>query len=156
MTNVTNELKKISDLVSTKGASNEQIVEAQNKLSLEFPTDFIEYLKEFGLVNFYGVEWQGLNGPDYLNVVKSTLEARETYPDFPVNMFILEDLGFDGFLILVDTKGSVYEWKYVKFTLKSFFISRLITYFSNSLKSIFLFGLLLDSEIFVIIAISNL
>ena len=53
MTNVTNELKKISDLVSTKGASNEQIVEAQNKLSLEFPTDFIEYLKEFGLVNFY-------------------------------------------------------------------------------------------------------
>ena len=112
MTNVTNELKKISDLVSTKGASNEQIVEAQNKLSLEFPTDFIEYLKEFGLVNFYGVEWQGVNGPDYLNVVKSTLEARETYPDFPVNMFILEDLGFDGFLILVDTKGSVYEWKY--------------------------------------------
>ena len=109
MTNVTNELKKISDLVSTKGASNEQIVEAQNKLSLEFPTDFIEYLKEFGLVTFYGVEWQGLNGPDYLNVVKSTLEARETYPDFPVNMFILEDLGFDGFLILVDTKGSVYE-----------------------------------------------
>ena len=92
MTNVTNELKKISDLVSTNGASNEQIVEAQNKLSLEFPTDFIEYLKEFGLVTFYGVEWQGLNGPDYLNVVKSTLEARETYPDFPVNMFIPSEL----------------------------------------------------------------
>ena len=29
--NVTNELKKISDLVYTKGASNEQIVEAENK-----------------------------------------------------------------------------------------------------------------------------
>ena len=36
----------------------------------------------------------------------------KTYPDFPVNMFILEDLGFDGLLILVDTKGSVYEWQY--------------------------------------------
>ena len=110
--NVTNELKKISDLVYTKGASNEQIVEAENKLLLEFPADFIEYLKGFGLVTFYGVEWQGLNGPDYLNVVTSTLDARETYPDFPVNMFILEDLGFDGLLILVDTKGSVYEWQY--------------------------------------------
>ena len=109
MKNLSNELKKISDLVSTKGASNEQIVEAQNKLSLEFPAN---YLKEFGLVTFYGVEWQGLNGPDYLNVVKSTLEARETYSDFPVNMFILEDLGFDGVLVLVDTKGSVYEWQY--------------------------------------------
>ena len=108
--NVTNELKKISDLVYTKGASNEQIVEAENKLLLEFPADFIEYLK--GFVTFYGVEWQGLNGPDYLNVVTSTLDARETYPDFPVNMFILEDLGFDGLLILVDTKGSVYEWQY--------------------------------------------
>ena len=112
MKNVTNELKKVSDLVSTKGASNEQIVEAQNKLSIEFPTDFIEYWKEFRLVTFYGVEWQGLNGPDYLNVVTSTLEARKTYPDFPVNMFILEDLGFDGLLILIDTKGSVYEWQY--------------------------------------------
>ena len=46
MKNLSNELKKISDLVSTKGASNEQIVEAQNKLSLEFPTNYIEYLKE--------------------------------------------------------------------------------------------------------------
>ena len=110
--NVTNELKKISDLVYTKGASNEQIVEAENKLLLEFPADFIEYLKGFGLVTFYGVEWQGLNGPDYLNVVTSTLDARETYPDFPVNMFILEDLGFDGLLILFDTKCSVYEWQY--------------------------------------------
>ena len=61
MKNVTNELKKVSDLVFTKGANNQQIVEAQNKLSLEFPTDFIEYLKEFGLITFYGVEWQGLN-----------------------------------------------------------------------------------------------
>lgn len=114
MKNITNELKKISDLFSTKGASNDQIVEAQNKLSLEFSSDYIEYLREFGLVTFYGVEWQGLNGPDYLNVVKSTLEARETYSDFPVNMYILENLGFDGLLILVDTKGSVYEWQYGK------------------------------------------
>lgn len=112
MKNLTNELKKISDLVSTKGASNEQIVKAQNKLSLEFSSDFIDYLKEFGLVTFYNVEWQGLNGPEYLNVVESTLQAREIYPDFPVNMFILEDLGFDGLLILLDTKGSVYEWQY--------------------------------------------
>ena len=51
MKNVTNELKKVSDLVSTKGASNEQIVEAQNKLSLEFPTNYIEYLKENGFVD---------------------------------------------------------------------------------------------------------
>ncbi|KXT81416.1 SMI1/KNR4 family protein [Streptococcus sp. DD11] len=57
-------------------------------------------------------EWQGLNGPDYLDVVESTKEARETYPDFPVNMFILEDLGFDGILILLDSNGSVFEWQY--------------------------------------------
>ena len=108
MSKISDELKLVSGLEATKGANDEQILKAQNELAIKFSTDYIDYLREFGVVNFFGTEWQGLNGPEYLNVVKSTLEARETYPDFPVNMFILEDLGFDGILILLDTNGSVF------------------------------------------------
>ena len=112
MSKISDELKLVSGLEATKGANDEQILKAQNELTIKFSTDYIDYLREFGVVNFFGTEWQGVNGPGYLNVVKSTLEARETYPDFPVNMFILEDLGFDGILILLDTNGSVFEWQY--------------------------------------------
>ncbi len=68
-----------------------QIVEAQNKLSLEFPTDFIEYLKEFGLVNFYGVECRGLMGQIIFKCCKiNLLRLVEPISDFPVNKLILK------------------------------------------------------------------
>ena len=112
MSNFINKIKSIKHVEFSKGATKEQVRDAEKTLQLKFPKDYSDYLNVFGCISFFGTEWTGLNGADYLNVVDATAEARETYSDFPINMFIIEDLGFDGYLILSNTKGDIFEWQH--------------------------------------------
>ena len=112
MSNIINRIKSIKHVEFSKGATKEQIRDAEKTLQLKFSKDYSDYLNVFGCISFFGTEWTGLNGADYLNVINATVAARETYSDFPINMFIIEDLGFDGYLILSNSKGAIFEWQY--------------------------------------------
>lgn len=110
MSNFVNKLKNIESLSHVKGADMRTIREAEVVLNITFPKEYIELLSEFGAISFFGTEWNGLNiGRDF-NVVKATVEARNLYPNFPNDKFILEDLHIDGILILSDSDGFIYEW----------------------------------------------
>jgi hypothetical protein len=67
-------------------------------------------LSKYGVATFGSTELTGLDIEDYTNVVHLTQRARSNSDDFPANCFVLEDLGIDGFLILADTEGKVFEW----------------------------------------------
>lgn len=114
MSNIIEKIKNIPNLYHGNGCSISQIKKAQNELELEFPIEFIDYVKEYGVISFYGTEWTGLNIEDYLNVVEVTKQERKFNSDFPTDSFVLENQGIGGILTIVNEKGNVFSLQYEK------------------------------------------
>ncbi|CAM3218561.1 SMI1/KNR4 family protein [Vagococcus fessus] len=108
MTNIVEELSNIEDIFYVGGCSDSQLKEAQELLGCTFPDDYIRYVEEFGCISFDAVEWTGLNIEGRLNVVTATETERELDPNFPEKYFVLENLGIDGKMILLNEEGYVY------------------------------------------------
>ena len=107
--NIVNKIKSVPNLCHLTGCKTSQIKAAQKELDLEFPDEFIDYVKEYGAISFYGTEWTGLNVDGYLNVVEATKAERERDKKFPQDCFVLENQTIDGLLVLVNTKGAVFS-----------------------------------------------
>ena len=75
MSNFINRIKSIKHLEFSKGATKEEVRDAEKTLQLKFYKDYSDYLNVFGCISFFGTEWTGLNGADYLNVVDVTAEC---------------------------------------------------------------------------------
>lgn len=116
MKGIVDKIKKIEKLYHAEGCTTRQLKEAQSELEIEFPEEFIDYVKEFGVISFYGTEWTGLNVDGYLNVVESTKQERELNSAFPTDCFVLENQAIDGVITAVDEKGHVYTVQYDKKT----------------------------------------
>lgn len=116
MKGIVEKIKKIDKLYHAKGCTTSQLKEAQNELELEFPEEFIDYVKEYGAISFYGTEWTGLNVDGYLNVVEVTKQERELNSAFPTDCFVLENQAIDGLITVVNEKGNVFTVQYEKKT----------------------------------------
>lgn len=110
-------MEKLIELISKNqtleyigGCSTKDLENAELKLELKFPKEYKNLLLEFGVISFNSHEWFGLNVTGYLNVIESTLSERKLNNKFPSDCFVLENLGIDGVLILVDSNENVYEW----------------------------------------------
>lgn len=117
MKGIVEKIKNIDKLYHAKGCTTRQLKDAQNELGLDFPEEFIDYVKEYGAISFYGTEWTGLNVDDYLNVVKVTKQERELNSAFPTDCFVLENQAIDGLITAVNEKGNVFCIQYDKKTL---------------------------------------
>jgi len=113
---IVEKLKGVEKLYHGTGCKTSQVKEAQDALGLEFPEEYIDYVKEFGAVSFYGTEWTGLNVEGYLNVVDATRQERSLNPSFPEDCFVLENQGIDGILTIMSQSGKIYELQYDKST----------------------------------------
>lgn len=109
--NIVDKIKAIPNLCHLNGCKTNQIKTAQKELELDFPDEFIDYVKEYGVISFYGTEWTGLNVEGYLNVVDATKNEIKLNKGFPQGFFVLENQAIDGILILVDSKGAVYSYQ---------------------------------------------
>lgn len=110
-------MKKIVDVISMNdsleyigGCSELDIENAEKLLNVKFPDTYKEILRKFGVITFGSHEWFGLNISGYLNVIESTLAERKINDLFPSDCFVLENLGIDGLMILIDSYEIVYEW----------------------------------------------
>ena len=110
MSNLQNTINSINKLYKTKGCTDQQIIEAEQKLNLKFSKEYGEYLKTYGAVSFYGTEITGLNVDDYANVISVTLQEREFDKEFPLDCVVIENSGIEGLLVLQNEDGSVYQW----------------------------------------------
>ena len=108
MSNIVEKIKEIHPLYHVKGCTEEQIQEAQGALKMEFPEEFVDYVREFGAISFYGTEWTGLNVEGYLNVVEATRQEQSLNEAFPTECFVLENQGIDGVITAVDKAGHVF------------------------------------------------
>lgn len=114
MEGIVEKLKGISDLSAIEGCTVEQIREAQDALDIIFPDEYIDYVKEFGCIDFGATEWTGLNIKGRLNTVDATKQEMSVNADFPKGYFILENLGIDAKRVIVNEKGEVYILQYDK------------------------------------------
>lgn len=114
MSKIIDRIKEIPKLYHATGCTTSQLKEAQNELGLEFPEEFIDYVKEYGAISFYRTEWTGLNVDGYLNVVEVTKQERELNSTFPSDCFVIENQGIDGIISVVNKNGQVFTIQYEK------------------------------------------
>lgn len=87
-----------------------KIQDAEKELGVIFADDFVEYTKHYGAVSSEGMEWLGVINSKRLSVVDRTNSYRNLYPSFPKNMYIVEELGIDGAVVLQDSKANLYYY----------------------------------------------
>ena len=107
--NILEIIKSLKDVRSLGGANETQILEAESLIGLEFSDEFKEYVKEYGAVFAHGLELLGVSRSKRLDAASVTLEERELNENFPNDMYVVENLGIDGILILQNEKGEVFE-----------------------------------------------
>lgn len=97
-----------------KPVTDEEIAEAEKKLDLKFPKEYIDLLKNYNYITIGGYEIFGIsrNKKDkYIDVVENTLQNRKFNPNFPSKHFVIESMGSEGFLTLMNEKGKVYSFQ---------------------------------------------
>ena len=114
MEHILEKIKGIPNLYHVSGCTEEQLKDAQQNLGIKFPKEYVNYVKEYGAISFYGTEWTGLNIEGYLNVVEATKQERELNSDFPQDCFVIENLAIDGCITVIDEKGQVFCVQYNK------------------------------------------
>jgi len=96
-------------LYKGKGASNEQIADAEERLGLKFAPEFHDYLTRFGYVAINGCELTGLGAEGFDGVVEITLDARNRIGEHLENLYVVEQTNIDGILIWQDFTGTIYQ-----------------------------------------------
>ena len=114
MDNIVEKIKSIENFYGIKGCSIAQIREAQEQLSLVFPDEYIDYVRNFGCIDFGATEWTGLNIKGRLNTVEATKKEQSVNVVFPKGYFVLEDLNIDGRKAIVNEDGKVFYLQYDK------------------------------------------
>jgi hypothetical protein len=91
------------------GTTDKVIEEAQQELKFQFPDSYREILTNFGIISIGSHEIYGLGVEGYLNVVQATQLERKRYPDLLEKYIVIQNLSIEGFLILLNGDGEVFE-----------------------------------------------
>lgn len=65
-------------------------------------------MKRFGVFSASTIELTGITDIDRLNVVLATKRERKLNSKIPNDMYVIENLATDGFVVLQDTSGVIY------------------------------------------------
>lgn len=96
------------DVEHTGGCSKQQVYEAQRELGITFPKEYVDYVMTFGTITFHGVEWTGLNIDGHCNTVYATKQEKSVNPNFPEKHFVLENVGIESVVTIVNESGQVF------------------------------------------------
>lgn len=94
---------------SYKIATTEDILRAEDILSLNFSKEYKKYLRTFGFATYEGHELTGICKAKRLNVIDVTLYERELSPDIPPTWYVIEQLNIDGIVIWQSSTGEIYQ-----------------------------------------------
>lgn len=97
------------------GVSEKEIQQAEEKLGMMFPKTYRDIIKEFGSVEVDSEEIFGLGVEGYLNVVETTLKEREVSQGKLNGYIVLQNIGMEGILIVVDEQDRVFEYQLGEF-----------------------------------------
>ncbi|UTC95607.1 hypothetical protein E4N85_07655 [Treponema denticola] len=103
-------ISSLKNLYHSEGATDDSIAEVEKKLNLRLADDYKEYVSKYGVISAKRIELTGIISSKRLNVADVTLNERELNPNFPDDMYVIENIGIDGILLLQKTNGSIYEF----------------------------------------------
>ncbi|WP_337874145.1 SMI1/KNR4 family protein [Exiguobacterium sp.] len=106
---------KSSDAETFSGVNEEEVREAEKQVGMAFPETYREIVKEFGSLEIGSDEIFGLGVDGYLNVVETTLKEREIAEGKLDGYLVLQNLGTEGILIVVDEQDRVFEYQLGEF-----------------------------------------
>lgn len=117
--------------LTTGGVADRLISEAEEQLGFTFPSSYQDILKNVGAVSINGHEVFGLGIDGHLNVVTSTLKERELSEVDLADYIVIENLGNEGLLILLDEQGIVYQYsegrfKQIALNIENYFIQDIL------------------------------
>lgn len=92
-----------------QGAKKDAIEAAEKKLNLHFAEEYRKYVSTYGVISAKGTELTGIIDSPRLNVADVTLKERKLNADFPLDMYVIENVAIDGILMLQKSDGGIYE-----------------------------------------------
>ena len=110
MSELINLIKTAEDFTALGSATGAKIEQAETALGLSFASDYRKYVTSFGVATFSGRELTGICNSTRLNVVAATERARNYFPKFPANAYVVEELMFDHIIIIQDSTKQVYSY----------------------------------------------
>lgn len=102
-------IRNLEGLRSLAPAAEGDIAAAEQQLNIHFSAEFKDYLLEFGAIYSKAVELKGIAKTKGFNVAEVTEKARETDPDFPMDMYVVSETGINGIIVCQKEDGTVYE-----------------------------------------------
>lgn len=109
MSNITDTIKALPELLQLAPATQIEISDAEIQLCLRFADEYRTYLAEFGAVLADGVELTGIAKSKRRHVVSVTKQEWEINPNVPHNMYVIENVAIDGIVIWQDSNGWIYQ-----------------------------------------------
>ena len=85
-----------------------KISEAEMKLNLSFAEDYKEYVQTFGAATFSARELTGICSGGPQDVVLATKRAREFFPKFPTDAYVIEEMLIDHVMMIQNGEGSIF------------------------------------------------
>lgn len=103
--------------ITTVGRIDEDVLaQAEKELKMIFPSSYKEIVKQYGVISTGTDEIFGLGVSGYLNVVESTKEERILADGELDKYIVIQNLGIEGILIVVDENDNVFEYTNGSFT----------------------------------------
>lgn len=109
MSNLITLIEKGPCLYRGKGVSEKLILDAEDKLGLEFAPEYHDYLIQFGYAAINGCELTGLGAEGFDGVVEVTMNARRRMNQRLDGFYVVEQTNIDGILIWQDRSGVIYQ-----------------------------------------------
>ena len=102
-------LRQYDDFVESRGASLNEINDAERQLHVEFSDEYKEYLAECGVATANGYEFTGICQSKRLDVVCVTEKEWKNEREIPEGAYVVEQTHIDGIVIWQTKDGTVYQ-----------------------------------------------
>ena len=108
---VINSLGESDELLSIGEMEYSKIVQASEKIGVEFAKDFVEYTHNFGAsISVGSIELCGIDEDPECSTVDRTLEMRDLFSDFPMDCYVIESVGIDNAVMVQKSDGKIYQF----------------------------------------------
>ena len=102
-------IENLPGLRSLPPLSEQDIDNAEKTLGLSFAEEYRIYTRKFGAISADGIELTGVVTPPRLNVVNVTTSERKLNLNIPNDMYVIENTGIDGTLMLQNVQGEIFS-----------------------------------------------
>lgn len=109
MNRLTDIIDSIDDAFTLVGATEEDIVDAEEFLGLSLAEDYKEYVSKYGILSFEEHEISGLCNHKRLDVRDLTEEERKVNDSISKDLYVIEQLDIDGIVIWQNEIGEIFQ-----------------------------------------------